>query len=108
MLTYTNLWAESGQGGERRKVGSTRFSFRVITPGSASSQYELGYPGYQMYPGYPEYPDYSGYPTYPGYPGGMLYGGESSVNMPPYYGTLPYYEGSSPYLWQQLPSESWK
>lgn len=100
VLTYTvNLWLESGRGGERRKVASTRFSFRVITAGSAQSQYAPGYPGYpgyQMYPGYPEYSDYSGYPTYPGYPGGTLSGGEFSGAMPPYYGTSPYYEGAYP------------
>jgi hypothetical protein len=83
LLTYTvNLWAEAGMG-ERRKIATTRFSFRVVTPGSAQTQYESGYPGYPGYSGYPAYPTYPGYSD-PGY----------STYMPPYYGSSSYYEGS--------------
>ncbi len=74
MLTYTvKLWLESGFVGERRNVATTHFSFRVVTPGSAPTPYEPGYPGppgwyppYDLpYPGTPYTPYIPPYGTYP-------------------------------------------
>jgi hypothetical protein len=90
MLTYTvKLWLESGFQGERRNVATTRLSFRVVTPGSAPSQYESGYPSYPGYPGYQQgWTPYSGTP-YSGTP--------YSEIQQPYYGTSPYSYGTTPY-----------
>jgi hypothetical protein len=101
MLTYTvNLWQESGFGG-RKKVATTYFSFRVITPGSAPTPYD---PGYSWPPTYDPYG--SGYPGMSGFgmPGMESYGGNPYSGMPygsmqpytmPQYGTTPY--GTTPY-----------
>jgi len=98
MLTYTvNLWLESGYSDGRQKVATTRFSFRVVTPGTSSTPYDQGYPGSMGYPGYPSYPGYSGsYPsgyswpptTWNPYSGGMPY--SSSPYSMPAYGISPY------------------
>jgi hypothetical protein len=93
MLTYTvNLWQESGFAGERRKVATTYFSFRVVTPGSAPMPYEPGYPWSPSTPygsGYPEAPGTPYGPGYPGTPGWNPYGGSSYPGMP--------YNPASPY-----------
>jgi len=90
-LTYTvNLWLESGYGGERQQVATTKFSFQVVTPGTSSTPYDQGYPGNTGYPGYP------GYPTYPGNSGGYPSGYSwPSTIWDPYSGGMPY--SSSPY-----------
>jgi len=102
MLTYTaNLWLESGYGGERQKVATNKFSFRIVTPGSSSTPYDQGYPGNTGYPGYPTYPTYPGYSgsyssgyswpstTWDQYnSGGMPY--SSSPYTMPAYGYSPY------------------
>jgi hypothetical protein len=68
MLTYTvRLFLESGYAGQRREVGRTQFSFRVVVPGSMPEPYA---PGYQEYPGYPGMSPYGtnpydGSPTMP-------------------------------------------
>lgn len=87
LLTYTvKLWYEPGSQGERRTIGTTKFSFRVVEKGSRSSSY---------YPGYPGYPGYSGYSMYPTYP-------TTTPSWPSYGGTDPY-SGMSPYDMQMLP-----
>lgn len=96
MLTYTvNLWFESQAGGNRQKVATTQFSFRVITPGSNPTPYNPGYPGDSGMP----YPGYSWPPTWNPYGDGSM----SYPGMPyspyPTYGTNPYgtgYNFSSP------------
>jgi hypothetical protein len=102
MLTYTvNLWQDSGLGSGRQNIATTRFSFRVVKPGSAPTPYEPGYswpPGTPYGPGYPEVPGMPYEPGYPGTPGWNPYEGgpysESPYNpIPPY--TMPPY-GVSP------------
>ncbi len=98
MLTYTvNLWIESGYGGERQKVATNKFSFRVVTPGTSLTPYDQGYPGNTGYPGYPTYPGYSGSyssgyslppTTWNPYSSGMPY--SSSPYTTPTYGSSPY------------------
>jgi hypothetical protein len=95
MLTYTvNLWLESGYG-ERQKVATTKFSFRVVRPGSTTPPpYDPGYPGYPGHPGYPGYP-YNPGPSWPPttwdpYSGGMPYSPPTSPYGLPPYGTSPY------------------
>lgn len=92
LLTYTvNLWFESGMGGERQKVATTNFSFRVVTPGTSPSPYEQPwYPGEQ---GNPYAPGYSWPPTSNPYGGMMPYPGTDNQGLP--YTTVPY--GTTPY-----------
>jgi hypothetical protein len=48
-LTYTvNILMEPAFGGQSQKIGSSRFSFMVVTPGSGQSPYHPGYPGYPL------------------------------------------------------------
>jgi len=83
MLTYTvNLWLETQTGGQRQKVGTTHFSFRVITPGSNPMPYDTGYP---TYPGMPYAPGSAWTPGWTPYGGVMPY---SSYQGMPY--TMPY------------------
>jgi len=94
MLTYTvNLWLESGFAGERRNVATTRFSFQVVTPGSAPMPYQPGYPGS---PGAPYEPGSPWPPSWDPY-GGALYPGTPYSPVPPYsmppYGGYPYGTG---------------
>jgi hypothetical protein len=94
MLTYTvNLWLESSAGGERQKVATTNFSFRVVTPGTSSSPYEQPwYPGEQQ--GSPYAPGNSWPPAWNPYGGMMPYSGMPYDQGSPYmmspYGTTPY------------------
>jgi len=90
MLTYTvNLWLESGYGGERQKVATNKFSFRIVEPGSASTSYNQGYPGSTGYPGsYPTGYSWPSTTTWNPYGGGMPY--SSSPYMMPTYGASPY------------------
>jgi len=93
LLTYTvNLWYEPSSGGERQKMATTNFSFRVVTPGTSSSPYEQPwYPGEQ---GTPYVPGYSWPPTWNPYGGGMTtYPGTYDQGSP--YTTIPY--GAIPY-----------
>jgi hypothetical protein len=92
MLVYTvNLWFDSGYG-EPQKVATTKFSFRVVTPGSTPPPYEPSYPG-PGYPG-PGYPG-PGYPG-PGYPYTPGYGWPPTTGDP-YSGGMPY-SPTSPYI----------
>ena len=98
MLTYTvNLWQESGLGRGRQNVATARFSFRVVTPGSAPTPYEPEYswpPGTPYGPGYHEVPGAPYQSGYPGTPGwnpyeGAPYSGTPSSPVSPY--TMPPY-----------------
>jgi hypothetical protein len=81
MLTYTvNLWLEQGFGGQRRNVATTRFSFRVVAPGSTPPQYDPRYPEYPGYPQYPGWQPYSGEPYF----GAPSYGTTPPSWTPPY------------------------
>lgn len=90
VLTYTvNLWFESGSGGNRQKIATTSFSFRVVTPGTSSSPYEQPwYPGEQ---GSPYAPGYSWPPTSNPYGGMLPYSGTYGQGTP--YTTVPYGTG---------------
>lgn len=93
-LTYTvNLWREAGYGGERQKVAANTFSFQIVTPGSAPTSYNPGYPGYPTttpgaYPG--SYTSGYSWPsaTWDPYSGGMPYSSSPYTPMP--YGMVPY------------------
>jgi hypothetical protein len=98
MLTYTvNLWLESGVGGQRQKVATTRFSFRVIPAGSTPPPYDPGYQGYPGYPSQPSYPGYPSQPSYPGYPSQPSYPGYPSQPSYPGYPSQPSYPGYPSY-----------
>jgi hypothetical protein len=112
-LTYTvNLWLESGYGGGRQRVATTKFSFQVVKPGTSATLYDQGYPGSPsgyptapMYPTFPQTGTYgSGYAwpptTWDPYSGGMPY--SSSPYMMPSYGISPY---GMPYSQRGLSSE---
>jgi len=102
LLTYTvNLWVEAGFGGERQKVATTNFSFRVVTPGTSSSPYEQPWnPGQQ---GNPYAPGYSWPPTSNPYGGTMPYPGTYDQGLP--YTTVPYGTGYNMQGQQDRPIE---
>ncbi len=90
-LTYTvNILMEPVLGGQSQKIGSTRFSFMVVTPGSGQPPYNPGYPA-----------PYQGY-QYQGYQGAMPYGTAPNAGM-----GMPGYGMPQPYMpspYSSLPS----
>jgi hypothetical protein len=97
-LTYTaNLWSQGNLGGngQPQKIGTTSFSFRVVTAGATPTPYETGY----TYPGNQSVPYASGYSWSPmmadPYGSMMSTQGMSYGQYVPY--TMPYAAGSMPY-----------